>query len=129
MTKCGRYGLTKVDFDYSPTTIRASVNRSLARLNTTYLDTVYLHDAEFVCEQVQPRESGHHVNALTTEAAAYGLAPGDEAKIHGPGDQIVLEAVAELRKMKQEGLIKNIGITGSASRTFTSLSTLIERII
>lgn len=112
MTKCGRYGLTKAEFDYSPVTIRASVNRSLSRLNTTYLDAVYLHDIEFVSEQVQPRGAGHHALALSTEAVAYGLAPGDEAKIRGPGDQVILDAVAELRKMKQEGLVKHIGITG-----------------
>jgi D-arabinose 1-dehydrogenase len=40
MTKCGRYGQTKVDFDYSPTAVRASVQRSLRRLNTSYLDAV-----------------------------------------------------------------------------------------
>jgi D-arabinose 1-dehydrogenase len=40
MTKCGRYGRTKADFDYSPNTVRASVQRSLCRLNTSYLDAV-----------------------------------------------------------------------------------------
>lgn len=113
MTKCGRYGLTKDQFDYSPATIRASVNRSLSRLNTTYLDAVYLHDIEFVSEQVQPRDAGHHVLALSSESEAYGLAKGDEAKIRGPGDQVILDAVAELRKMKEEGLVKKIGITGN----------------
>ncbi|THH33738.1 hypothetical protein EUX98_g479 [Antrodiella citrinella] len=125
MTKCGRYGLTKAEFDYSPVTIRASVNRSLSRLNTTYLDAVYLHDTEFVCEQVQPRSIGNHVLALTTESAEYGLAPGEEAKIRGPGDQIVLDAVAELRKMKTEGLVKNIGITGFPLHTLLRIAILV----
>lgn len=115
MTKCGRYGLTKTKFDYSPATIRASVNRSLSRLNTTYLDVVYLHDIEFVCEQIQPRDAGHHVLALSTESEAYGLAKGDEAKVHGSGDQVLLDAVAELRKLKEEGLVRHIGITGTSS--------------
>jgi D-arabinose 1-dehydrogenase len=111
-TKCGRYGVTSKEFDYSPATIRASVQRSLARLGTTYLDVVYLHDVEYVCTRVQPRSVGDHSTALNTEAEAYGLAPGQEAKVWGDGDHAVLNAIAELRKMKQEGLIKNIGISG-----------------
>ncbi|EDR12522.1 galactose dehydrogenase, partial [Laccaria bicolor S238N-H82] len=50
MTKCGRYGVAS--FDYSPATIRASVKQSLERLKTNYLDVVYLHDVEFVCDQL-----------------------------------------------------------------------------
>ncbi|GKT50144.1 D-arabinose 1-dehydrogenase [Colletotrichum spaethianum] len=46
VTKAGRIAPT--EFDYSPTWIRASVRRSLERLNTSYLDLVYTHDAEFV---------------------------------------------------------------------------------
>jgi len=110
MTKCGRYGPTQEQFDYSPQTIRRSVQRSLARLHTTYLDTVYLHDVEFVCSNPPPARA--HSAALADEAAEYGLAPGHEGRILGGGDQKVLDAVAELRKMKQEGLVKNIGITG-----------------
>jgi len=126
MTKCGRYGLTKAEFDYSPAIIRASINRSLSRLNTTYLDAVYLHDTEFVCEQVQPRDAGNHVLALTTESKEYGLASGDEAKIHGVGDQIVLDAVAELRKLKEEGLVKKIGITGYPLHTLLRIAILVR---
>ena len=82
LTKCGRYGGTKEDFDYSPQTIRDSVKRSLARLNTTYLDVVYLHDIEFVCESVQARPSGDpSVALLPNQADKYGLASGQEAKI------------------------------------------------
>ncbi len=112
MTKCGRYGNTQAEFDYTPETIRRSVHRSLSRLNTTYLDTVYLHDAEYVCTQVQPRREGNHSTALTTEMAEYGLTEGLEGKIWGLGDQIILDAIAELRKLKQEGLVRHIGITG-----------------
>ncbi|CCF42446.1 L-galactose dehydrogenase [Colletotrichum higginsianum] len=46
VTKAGRIAPT--EFDYSPAWIRASVRRSLDRLNTSYLDLVYTHDAEFV---------------------------------------------------------------------------------
>lgn len=112
MTKCGRYGAAVADMDYAPKTVRASVERSLTRLNTDWLDTVYLHDVEFVCTSVQPRQAGNHLSALTTEAKEYGLAEGQEAIVWGEGDRIILDAVAELRKMKKEGLIKHIGITG-----------------
>ncbi|EKM59584.1 uncharacterized protein PHACADRAFT_170169 [Phanerochaete carnosa HHB-10118-sp] len=126
MTKCGRYGLTSDQFDYSPQTIRKSVQRSLARLHTTYLDTVYLHDVEFVCSN--PPSAGTHSVALTNEAATYGLAPGDEGRILGEGDQKVLDAVVELRKMKQEGLINNIGITGYPLPVLLRLAILVLHI-
>lgn len=111
MTKCGRYGL--LDFDYSPTRIRSSVENSLRRLQTDYLDTVYLHDIEFVCTPVTPRKSGNHMAALADEKVEYGLAEGDEGRIRGDGDQKVLDAFAELRKLKEEGKVKHIGITGT----------------
>ena len=110
MTKCGRFGMS--DFDYSPTRIRSSVENSLKRLQTDYLDTVYLHDIEFVCTQVTPRQSGNHLAALAEEKLEYGLAAGDEGRIRGDGDQIVLDAFAELRKLKDEGKVKYVGITG-----------------
>lgn len=46
MTKCGR--IAADHFDYSPEWIRASVERSLQRFSTTYLDVVFCHDVEFV---------------------------------------------------------------------------------
>ena len=117
MTKCGRYGSPRADFDYSPATIRASVERSLKRLNTTYLDAVYLHDVEFVAAQVGPREAGHPTDALKPEnLETYGLADGQEAKVWGDGDRLILDGLAELQKMKDEGLIKAIGLTGASSR-------------
>lgn len=110
MTKCGRFGATT--FDYSPATIRNSVTQSLQRLQTDYLDTVYLHDIEFVCTPVLGKQTGNHALALTEEKASYGLEEGMESRICGEGDQKVLDAFGELRKMKDEGLIRNIGITG-----------------
>jgi aryl-alcohol dehydrogenase-like predicted oxidoreductase len=88
------------------------VKRSLARLNTEYLDAVYLHDVEFVCTLVGPNEPGENVIALNARVEAYGLAKGDEGKIWGGGDRKILEAVAELRKMQEEGFVKHVGITG-----------------
>ncbi|KAH9943009.1 Aldo/keto reductase [Epithele typhae] len=111
ITKCGRYGFNIKEFDYSGPTIRASIERSLARMHTTYLDAVYLHDAEFVCEQVGPLEGGNPHEALASQSAEYGLAPGQEGKIWGPGDERILEGIAELRKLQEEGKVKAIGIS------------------
>lgn len=110
MTKCGRYGPST--FDYSPETIRKSVKQSLERLKTDYLDVVYLHDVEFVAERLAPSPTGDVSAALGEDAAAYGLAPGDEGRLRGDGDQKILDAYNELRKLKEEGLVKQIGITG-----------------
>lgn len=111
-TKCGRYGSDHANFDYSPATIRASVQRSLTRLNTNYLDVIYLHDVEFVAEPYGPVKPGNHASALREARSAYGLAEGDEAKIRGEGDRKILDAVMELRKMQEEGLVRAVGITG-----------------
>lgn len=46
MTKIGR--ISSSVFDYSPQWIRKSVQRSLERLGTSYLDVVFCHDVEFV---------------------------------------------------------------------------------
>lgn len=48
VTKAGRVKLN--DFDYKPESIRKSIYRSLERLDTTYLDLLYLHDVEFNSE-------------------------------------------------------------------------------
>lgn len=73
-TKAGRVKLD--DFDYSRENVRRSVERSLKRLNTDYLDLVYMHDIEFV----------------------------EEAQIY--------EALEELKALKEEGVVKNFGISG-----------------
>ncbi|MCJ1285593.1 hypothetical protein MMC26_004934 [Xylographa opegraphella] len=46
LTKVGRVG--GAEFDYSPAWVRTSIQRSLKRLKTDYLDVVYCHDVEFV---------------------------------------------------------------------------------
>lgn len=45
-TKCGRYGLDR--FDFSADRVRASIDESLRRLRTDYLDLFQMHDVEFV---------------------------------------------------------------------------------
>jgi L-galactose dehydrogenase len=44
-TKCGRYGLD--DFDFSARRIFASIDESLRRLHTDYVDLFQVHDVEF----------------------------------------------------------------------------------
>ncbi|KAI4104196.1 MAG: hypothetical protein LQ345_007289 [Seirophora villosa] len=46
LTKVGR--ISGNEFDYSAAWVRHSVQRSLQRLHTEYLDAVYCHDVEFV---------------------------------------------------------------------------------
>jgi D-arabinose 1-dehydrogenase len=131
LTKVGRYGPAAADFDYTPTTIRRSVRRSLQRLNTQYLDVVYLHDVEFVAPCVAPRAEGNHASALGAEAAAYGLlaseqqdaSSNNDGRGRGQGestgtvrtagdDERILEAISELRALQSDGLIRQVGISG-----------------
>lgn len=111
MTKCGREGQS---FDYKPQSIRTSVMRSLRRLNTTYLDTVLLHDVEFVASPVWPIPyCGDFERALTDVTARneWGLDPDKPPRAWGSGDDTILAAVKELQKMKEEGLIRAVGIS------------------
>lgn len=112
MTKCGREGQS---FDYNPQSIRASVMRSLRRLGTTYLDVVLLHDVEFVASPVWPIPyCGDFERALTDKTARneWGLDPEKAPRAWGTGDDTILAAVRELQKMKEEELIKAVGISG-----------------
>jgi L-galactose dehydrogenase len=47
-TKCGRYGLHEFDFSYDR--VLTSIDESLRRLKTDYVDVFQLHDIEFVEE-------------------------------------------------------------------------------
>ncbi len=50
-TKCGRYDIDK--FDFSAGRVRVSIDESLRRLRTDYIDLFQMHDIEFVdCAQV-----------------------------------------------------------------------------
>ncbi|KAH0839603.1 Aldo/keto reductase family-domain-containing protein [Lanmaoa asiatica] len=113
-TKCGRFGNTRDAFDYTPQGVRASVQRSLARLHTTYLDIVYVHDVEFIAESKTPRTSGDHRAALGAEADAYGLQEGREAVVYGDGDREVLAAIGELRRQQDAGVVRRVGISGAS---------------
>ncbi|CEP63910.1 D-arabinose 1-dehydrogenase (NAD(P)(+)) ARA2 LALA0_S09e05248g [Lachancea lanzarotensis] len=74
---CSKVGRIRLDeFDYSRSSVRKSVLRSLERLKTDYIDLIFLHDVEFI-----------------------------ETKQ-------VLEALKELRVLKNDGIIHNFGISG-----------------
>jgi aryl-alcohol dehydrogenase-like predicted oxidoreductase len=136
LTKVGRYGPGATDFDYTPTTIRRSVRRSLQRLHTQYLDVVFLHDVEFVAPCIAPRGEGNHASALGAEAVAYGLASeqdvsndgegeggsaGSTVDVRTPGDdERILEAISELRALQADGLIRQVGISGPSVSRLTS---------
>ena len=74
-TKCGRNGLAQ--FDFSAAAVEASVHASLARLRTSYVDLLQVHDVEF-----------------------------------GSFEEIVQETLPCLRRLRQQGLARYLGITG-----------------
>lgn len=127
ITKCGRYGPEKSMFDYSPERIRASIQKSLDRLGTTYLDAALLHDAEFVADQPEIAQTTEGA-ALAAQAvgiactgpqrtqeearALLGIGPDDAARIRGKGDERVLEAARTLFALKDQGVVRNVGISG-----------------
>lgn len=87
ITKAGRRG--PADFDYTRQGIRASVERSLKRLGTEYLDLVHCHDVEFVSQEA------------------------------------VLEAIAELRLLREEGLVRYVGVSGYPLHVLTATAKLV----
>lgn len=132
-TKAGRYGPNVSEFDYSPEKITSSVEASLKRLRTTYLDLVYLHDAEFVAEKVgKGQDDGFEAHLATQDTAegervrqSLGLDPQDAGKIHGPGDETFLAAVRALFALKEQGKIRNVGISGYPLPALLRLSRLV----
>jgi len=102
------------------------VEESLKRLNTTYLDAVYLHDVEFVADEVgNSTAAGYPMNALEeANLAEYGL---DQAgKIHGDGDRAILRAFETLMQLKNEGIIRKAGMAAYPLPTLLRLSRLIK---
>lgn len=64
LTKCGR--IASDEFDYSKEWVYQSVQRSLQRLKTAYLDLVYCHDVEFVSED-EAMEAIHELRRIRDE--------------------------------------------------------------
>ncbi|CDZ97837.1 Predicted oxidoreductase [Phaffia rhodozyma] len=127
VTKCGQY--SSDGFDYSPENIERSVRRSLDRLGCEYLDIVYLHDVEFIADKLpglQKPNRPKEAFSYTQVAQSMGLAPEDQGKILGEGDAKVLKAFEVLGRLKEEGLIKEIGICGYPLPILLRLSYLIR---
>lgn len=132
-TKAGRNGPDKGDFDYRAQSVRRSVERSCQRMETAYLDVVLMHDVEFVAESVGPAQAaGFAARDLIAETdddgpvhTACGLAPVQAGKSFGQGDDSILEAVAELFRLKDEGIVDNVGISGYPLPTLLRLSRLV----
>lgn len=128
ITKCGRYGPARSQFDYSPETVTQSVHDSLERLGTTYVDAALLHDTEFVSDQPRiaqlPEGTALAAQAVgapckakdtrTKDEAleALGLAPHDAGRVRGDGDRRILAAVRALFALKDQGKVRNVGISG-----------------
>lgn len=96
---------------------RKSIVRSLELMGTTYLDGVYAHDVEFVAETVGDANTGSITvgpdgELSEADLVRWGLAPGDEGIIRGPGDEKVLEAIRTLFELKKEGVIRAVGFSG-----------------
>ncbi|KAI5480857.1 hypothetical protein MNV49_006666 [Pseudohyphozyma bogoriensis] len=130
ITKAGRYGREKADFDYSPERVRKSVKSSLKKMKTTYLDGLYMHDVEFVSEQVD--DAGHAGFKVDAEGRIregdlkrWGLANGDEGVIRGPGDEKVLGAMRTLFELKKEGVVRWVGFSGYPLPTLLRLARLV----
>ncbi|KAI5451161.1 hypothetical protein NCC49_002037 [Naganishia albida] len=125
ITKTGKFSPMLKDHDLSENMTRLCVERSLKRFETDYLDVVYLHDVEFNSSLNPP--AGNHVLALSEPKIAkeYGLAPEDEGKIWGEGDQRILDAMRVLRELRKEGKIKRIGFSAYPLPTLLRLALLV----
>lgn len=84
-TKCGRYDTNH--FDFSAARITASVEESLKRLRTDYLDILHAHDIEFADRE-----------------------------------QIVNETLPAMRKLKEQGKVRLIGVTGFPLKMLADVS-------
>ncbi|KIK20751.1 hypothetical protein PISMIDRAFT_12818 [Pisolithus microcarpus 441] len=125
ITKCGRYGNTRDDFDLTRAGVHASVARSLSRLHTDYVDVVYVHDIEFIADVRAPRTAGNHLSALGSEREAYGLEEYQAGQVLGKGDQEVLGAIEALRELQEEGIVRKVGISGYPLPTLLRIAILV----
>lgn len=67
-TKCGRYDLQ--EFDFSEARIKRSIDESLARLKTDYVDLFQLHDIEFVDKKQIIEEAIPAIEAIKASGKA-----------------------------------------------------------
>ena len=125
---------------------------SLARFDATeeddeeeesgnWLDNVFLHDAEFICDQVGAgHEAGMHSEQAVRPAASTAEKSERESlrasmgisdtftsasRVHGAGDRKILGAAQELFRLQDEGKIKMVGISGYPLPVLLRLSRMI----
>ncbi|WRT70394.1 uncharacterized protein IL334_007392 [Kwoniella shivajii] len=102
ITKVGKFGPNSKDHHFDRVSVRKSVERSLKRLNTDYLDVVYLHDLEYILPP--PSYSGKSISSLSAILSS-SMEPTKE-------EQILLGAIEELRELQDQGKILKVGIAG-----------------
>ncbi|OXM77301.1 galactose dehydrogenase [Cryptococcus neoformans Bt63] len=102
ITKVGKYGPNSSDHTYDPKVVQASVERSLRRLKTNYLDAVYLHDVEYALPG--PSYEGDPVSLLSTILSQPPVPTAEELKI--------LDGIGALRELQTTGHIILVGIAG-----------------
>lgn len=116
------------------------MNKSLQRLQTSYLDVVYLsvshlslnrrclayqtlrsHDVQGVATTVGDSHSaGRPADLLKPEIMARnGLDSEKDGELFGEGDKTCLEAIRTLFELKDAGKVKNVGISGETISILT----------
>jgi D-arabinose 1-dehydrogenase len=124
ISKVGRYGPNRSDFDYSPERVEKSVMLSLERLGTDYLDAALLHDIEFLSggskelnqEGFYAQEALAHEEDVSAEA---------NKSIDDVDDERILKAIWKLFELKEKGLVRNVGISGYPVPILLRLSRLV----
>ncbi|WVQ72962.1 hypothetical protein IAR50_002524 [Cryptococcus sp. DSM 104548] len=115
ITKVGKYGPNCRDHVWDPEVIKASVERSLQRLGTDYLDAVYLHDIEYT---LPPPSCSHTPLVDISSVLSRPLVPT-------PEESTLLLAISTLRILQLSGKILKIGIAGYALPVLLRLSLLV----
>ncbi|ODN81436.1 hypothetical protein L202_01866 [Cryptococcus amylolentus CBS 6039] len=115
ITKVGKYGPNCRDHIWDPEVIQASVERSLKRLGTDYLDAVYLHDVEYT---LPPPSCSHTPLSDLPSVLAQPLVPT-------PEESTLLLAISTLRALQSSGKILKIGIAGYPLPVLLRLSLLV----
>ena len=96
---------------------------------TDYLDACYVHDVEFVAEDVGFATEGGFtalVDRSYADVVDWGLGDGQEGVSYGQGDEKVLEAVGALFDLQKQGRIRKVGISGYPLPTLLRLARLIR---
>lgn len=83
-----------------------------------------LHDVEFVASPIPELKKAYHPLDYLTDKTLQreaGLAADQAGQVHGEGDAKVLAAFEVLVKLRDEGLIRQIGISGKFSSRSSGL--------